>query len=660
MTYQGKNGTVYQTLEPPVGKGGEGSVYRIQGKPDYVLKVFAPGKRTEERHRKLLVMISSPVPSNVQAQVTWPLDVVYENGAFAGYVMHEVSNGKSLDEFYTDSDLSTFNLKRNIMIAKNLCCAVNAVHQAGHVCGDLNPKNISVNPQSGRVTLLDTDSYHIRDTVSGAVYRCTVGRPEYLAPEIQKKLVNGVTLETAPLPTFTRNTDNFTLAVLIFTLLMNGCHPFAAAVEKTDVSVTAPQPAENIRNGFCPFYQKKDGYTIPRYAPGVDSLPLKIRMAMSTAIAVYDNDARLNAESWYRYLDEMEKNLRKCPSSVFHSYAGEFSHCPYCSKSFNPFQPKMFTPGRQGMPKTTGNSGTSGVPGGGSTSAGSGHRAYRRPRRKNTFGQICLTAALLFLLCVLGSAFHIEDRLENLFHGKPQKKEAVIEDVVIDVPYLDRTGISYLEEEPSDASVSEESRKMISLPGITYLQDRMTFDGQKNIYSFTAREDGRFRFEVAGMSGGKIILSLSEEDGTEIFSDECCTEGEGITAKGLKKGTTYELKVEQYEQLCDYCLMLGAPKNTLTVGRANIIQDEMEFTDQRNVYYFIPETENPLTVTVSGMEEDMAVELHVFDEEKNSLTENTYAGNGSSISVRKLTPGRCYQIQARQNRNQGQYTLTIR
>lgn len=160
-------------------------------------------------------------------QITWPTDVVYQNGKFAGYVMPKLSGAKELNVMY--SDKYQYTLSEKITIAKNLCAALNSVHEAGQVCGDLNPKNIGVDPNEAKVTLLDTDSYHITDG-NAKVYRCEVGMPEYLACEVQGKIKNGNTLANAQLPTFSKETDLFALAVHIFALLMNGCHPFACAV----------------------------------------------------------------------------------------------------------------------------------------------------------------------------------------------------------------------------------------------------------------------------------------------------------------------------------------------------------------------------------------------------------------------------------------------
>lgn len=180
--YIGKNGSSYSIVEPALGKGGEGSVYKINLMPDYVAKIFIENKRTESRHRKLLAMIDTPLSTSAMQQITWPVDVLYENGAFVGYVMPAIKGIEELNVMYSDKYKCT--LSKYITIAKNLCAAINSVHNAGQVCGDLNTKNIGVDPRSARVTLVDTDSYHITDKKTNREYRCEVGLPEYLAREI--------------------------------------------------------------------------------------------------------------------------------------------------------------------------------------------------------------------------------------------------------------------------------------------------------------------------------------------------------------------------------------------------------------------------------------------------------------------------------------------
>lgn len=338
MQYTGIKGTRYETIEPALGKGGEGSVYGIKNKSGSVLKVYQDKCRTETRHRKLLAMIATPLSQEAMNQVTWPTDVVYQNGQFAGYVMPEVKNNEALNVMYSDKYQCTF-VQRSI-IARNLCAAINSVHNAGQVCGDLNPNNIKVDPRIAHVTLIDTDSYHITDKKTQRTFRCEVGLPEYLPREVQAKMKSGTNLASAPLPTFTKETDLFALAVHIFALLMNGCHPFACAVNNkvnislssSQPSVACPQPIENICNGFFPFYTKKTGITIPRYAPDFDMLPYNIKSLFIKAFVNGHNDPsqRPNAVEWHNALEIMEKNVKTCGKNRNHLYPNHLNSCPWC------------------------------------------------------------------------------------------------------------------------------------------------------------------------------------------------------------------------------------------------------------------------------------------------------------------------------------------
>lgn len=341
MSYIGSKGDTYIIETPALGKGGEGSIYRLKGKPNLVLKIFNSDKRSETRHKKLLAMIKTPLTSNAMKQVTWPVDVIYENGSFVGYVMPLLKRVEDLNVMYSDKYICT--LSERIIIAKNLCAAVNAVHVAGQVCGDLNPKNIGVDPNTAIITLMDTDSYHITERNGSRTYRCEVGLPEYLAKEIQDKLHNNKDkdLRTLPLPTFTKETDLFALAVHIFALLMNGCHPFASAVDnkyninklsQSKPSIVNPQPVENIRNCFFPFYDKRAGYTTPQYAPDFSVLPQNMQDMFVKAFVDGGRNPKLrpDTEQWYSALEEFEKHIKTCSNNKKHEYYDKLKKCPWC------------------------------------------------------------------------------------------------------------------------------------------------------------------------------------------------------------------------------------------------------------------------------------------------------------------------------------------
>lgn len=335
-TFKGKSGRTYTAVEPPLGKGGEGTVYEVEGMPGYVLKIYASEKRNEERLHKLTAMLASPLPDDAISQVTWPVDIVAENRSFMGYVMPKAAGGEELEVIYSDKYNKKFTYYQKISIAKNLCAALNSVHSAGQVCGDLNPNNIVVDPKTGLVTLIDTDSYHITDPATGKIYRCTVGMPDYLPPELQKKMKGGMTLVNAPLPTFTKEADLFGLATHIFRLLMNGALPFSCAVDSTTAmsqgSVTAPQPIDNIANNFFPYFDKRPGIVIPPYAPPFNILPADLQRLFLRAFKSGHSDpkARPTPIEWFNALGALEKHLKQCGNHNNHYYPDNLSHCPWC------------------------------------------------------------------------------------------------------------------------------------------------------------------------------------------------------------------------------------------------------------------------------------------------------------------------------------------
>ena len=332
MILKGKGGIQYNLESSPFAQGGEGQIYNIIGQSDKVAKLYKPGKITADHERKLIKMVTAPPDKNVLDQIAWPMDVLYDNGKFVGFVMKKFKLNEELNVIYEYGSSAKYpNLSwgNKINIAKNLCVVLNAVHEAGHVCGDFNPKNISVDPNTGRVTFVDTDSYHITD--GSSIYRCNVGMPEYLPREIQVKLHDG--LSQAALPTFSKETDNFALAVHIFQLLMNGVHPFACSIIPSADSVVLPDTSDSILKGECPFFKKVSGKQIPKFAPSADILPDEITDLFVNAFIVghFQPQERPSAETWYYALDKLQKSLKKCKNEAHHEYYDELSDCPWCA-----------------------------------------------------------------------------------------------------------------------------------------------------------------------------------------------------------------------------------------------------------------------------------------------------------------------------------------
>lgn len=60
-------------------------------------------------------MLATPLSEDAMKQITWPVDIVYENSNFAGYVMPAIKNNEDLNVMY--SDKYTCSLSEKITIA---------------------------------------------------------------------------------------------------------------------------------------------------------------------------------------------------------------------------------------------------------------------------------------------------------------------------------------------------------------------------------------------------------------------------------------------------------------------------------------------------------------------------------------------------------------
>lgn len=303
--------------------GGEGELYYLDGEPEYVAKIYYPKYRTGERHKKLKAMIQTD--HNKLPECAWPVSILYEGREFCGFVMRKMSGYNNLIDFYVFDNRKKYTWAQYVTVAMNIAAVVSSLHELGHIVGDLNPNNILVNTKSCKVAFVDTDSYHIRGK-DGVLYPCVVATPEFSAPELQgidfKNVGNGKSV-------FNTNTDNFSLAVLIFRILMNGVHPFACTLNNK--SVGEFQPVNNIQNGHCAFFSDTNVYgklLLPPQSPPISALPPKIQMLFKQGLL--SNAYRPNGEQWYYELLSLRKSLCKCPTDQRHEFYSELEYCPWC------------------------------------------------------------------------------------------------------------------------------------------------------------------------------------------------------------------------------------------------------------------------------------------------------------------------------------------
>ena len=327
-----------------LGTGGEGSVYEILGYPNRVAKIYhsESANQRDKREEKIDAMVAINNSfvfknANLSNDIAWPLSPLYDkNGTFIGFGMNRIITTTELDDLYVypTKNNSSISIKERLICLISLCDVVERLHRIGKILvGDFNPNNIKIKPD-WTVSFVDADSYQINDGEKD--YRCIVCAPGYVAPELITACKNS-TYADCKSTTFTKETDLFALAIHIFRMLMNGCHPYICERHLNRVG-SAPAPKsidKRVENGETPFFKKIPNYVAPQYAPNINDFPQYL----------YD--------LFYRAFVDGHTNPLKRPT---HFYWKEKNNCPYCAADNRYIKKMGIVPTKNNISKTSTNS----------------------------------------------------------------------------------------------------------------------------------------------------------------------------------------------------------------------------------------------------------------------------------------------------------------
>lgn len=307
------------------GTGGEGSVYEINGYPNYVYKQFFSYKLDHKLQSKLDYMAENPIETNMNDCFSWPTELKRnDSGRLDGFVMPKLYFDVKLNKIY-ESD--KYPYKWRVGVARNLCALVRQVHKNNIVIGDFNHGNVGVNFEDAFVSMMDCDSFHL----DNGRHRCGVCMDGYAAPELLRHLrsLNTMRYDEAELPTFTKNTDLFSLAVHIFCLLMNGISPYNGIDMKiTGSSNVAGVGNKPIEDGMYVF--KQGNIASSPLVPPQIIVTDKIGEMFDSAFMTDNGEGRPNSLEWVAALDEYILLLKQCPKNKTHQYYNRLSCCPWC------------------------------------------------------------------------------------------------------------------------------------------------------------------------------------------------------------------------------------------------------------------------------------------------------------------------------------------
>lgn len=332
--------------------GGEGYIFKVQNHSELLMKIYKEADPrgevivTPELIRKLEFMKSNP-PGELVAQgvLAWPIELIYGQTKLIGFVMPKLTFDSQILQMYAYKhpiydplDYPKFpSVKSRIQIAVNLTYTLQKLHDSNYIVGDLNHENIGLNRNTGQINIVDCDSFHITDQ-SGNIMRTNVIMPGYLAPEIiahcnsERAKGKPYNLDKVSLPTFTKETDLFCLAIHIFKLLMNGVDPFRGVLVNTTGSAASPfQGNDAIERNAYVF--KKGMKPSAAFCLESSDVPKEIKELFEKAFVDGHTDpfARPSAEVWYYALIRYMNLLRPClTNTAKHQYFKELWNCPFC------------------------------------------------------------------------------------------------------------------------------------------------------------------------------------------------------------------------------------------------------------------------------------------------------------------------------------------
>jgi hypothetical protein len=319
-----------------LGKGGEAGVYAVAGKANLVAKIYHV--HSAGIADKLKAMVDHPPADATQRKghisICWPESMLFDSGKHClGFLMPllDRSRHRELFHLYNPQDrhvqAPNFTWAYLLKAAENISIVVESIHAKGYVIGDVNESNFFVSDQA-LVTLVDCDSMQVR--TPSAIFRCTVAKPEYLAPELQGKDLSVV--DRGP------EHDSFALAVLLFLLLMEGIHPYSGIWNGAG---DPPAMETRIAAGDSPYAGSPRVKPMPS-SPPFDLLPASLRALFVQAFGHGHShpSARPTAHQWREALQQVQ--LATCSSNKQHVFPKHLNRCPWCERrallgGFDPF-----------------------------------------------------------------------------------------------------------------------------------------------------------------------------------------------------------------------------------------------------------------------------------------------------------------------------------
>lgn len=220
-----------------LGRGGEGTVYTVDGRDDVVAKVYHPTSITPRQLHRIDRMLEVGLDTEHPwaRHICWPTSRLHDGfGRVVGILMPRAGGHDLGRSVFRHTELQKhfgdWDRRQLAQLGLTLLDGFDFLHQSGVLVGDVNPNNIRVISPT-EVRFIDCDSYQLEDLP------CPVGTVHFTPPRLQGVEMSNVLR--------TLDDECFAIATLLFMLLHFGKAPYAQQGGGT--------PSENIRTRNFPW-----------------------------------------------------------------------------------------------------------------------------------------------------------------------------------------------------------------------------------------------------------------------------------------------------------------------------------------------------------------------------------------------------------------------
>ena len=344
--FKGTSGQLYEA-EAPLGRGGQGSVFRVKSKADskrYAVKWYHPSVATADQRMRLQTLVEQGAPRIALdgIEFIWPLEIVtHLETAGYGYLMPlvDMSSYFFLNKII-NGKVKQPNLRTLARLSYLVCVALDAIHGAGLAYCDINVKNVVFDPQKGLVIVWDDDNVVVNnaDVEIRGVW-------EFMAPEVAL----GQSKPNA-------ETDLYSIAVLLYHMWMWE-HPMDG--KKTFSVYCWDIPAKRKYFAQEPVFEFHPSDT-SNAARDVDMLKLSVQrweklcppvlkeaFTASFTEGVREPAKRIRLADWRRLFLALEANAYPCPKCEAYNLVDGKVRKPRCFHCATPLPQDLILCNRQ-------------------------------------------------------------------------------------------------------------------------------------------------------------------------------------------------------------------------------------------------------------------------------------------------------------------------